>query len=42
VDDLDKVLEDGTDDQLRKRLTKLTTALVDLRGELDETAGRPQ
>ena len=42
VDDLDKVLEDGTDDHLRKRLEKLTTSLVDLRDELDETAGRPQ
>ena len=42
VDDLDKVLEDGTDDQLRKRLEKLTTSLVGLRDELDETAGRPQ
>jgi hypothetical protein len=42
VDDLDKVLEDGTDDQLRKRLSKLTTSLVALRDELDETAGRPE
>ena len=42
VDDLDKVLEDGTDDQLRKRLSKLTISLVALRGELDETAGRPE
>ena len=42
VDDLDKVLEDGEDDDLRKRLTRLTASLVDLRDELDETAGRPQ
>jgi hypothetical protein len=42
VDDFDKVLEDGTDDQLRKRLEKITGSLVDLRDELDDTAGRPQ
>jgi len=36
------VLEDGTDDQLRKRLEKITSSLVDLRDELDDTAGRPQ
>ena len=42
VDDLDKVLEDGTDDQLRKRLAKLTSSLIDLRDELDNAAGRPQ
>ena len=42
VDDFDKVLEDGTDDQLRKRLEKITSSLVDLRDELDDTAGRPQ
>jgi hypothetical protein len=41
VDDLDTVLEGGSDDDLRKRLAKLTTSLVDLRDELDETAGRP-
>jgi hypothetical protein len=41
VDDLDKVLEDGSDDDLRKRLAKLAASLVDLRDQLDETAGRP-
>ncbi|MGH7390523.1 MAG: hypothetical protein ACREM3_13855 [Candidatus Rokuibacteriota bacterium] len=35
VDDLDTVLADGTDEQLRKRLTKLADSMRDLRTELD-------
>lgn len=41
VDELNTVLEDGSDDDLRKRLTKLATAIRDLRGELDESARPP-
>jgi uncharacterized membrane protein YccC len=42
VDDLDMVLTEGTDEQLSKRLTKLTDAMRDLRTELDESIGRPR
>jgi hypothetical protein len=39
VDDLDTVLEDGSDADLRKRLGKLSASLVGLRDELNEAEG---
>ena len=41
IDSLDGVLDSGSDDQLRKRLTRLAGALRDLRAEVDESLGRP-
>jgi hypothetical protein len=40
VDDLDTVLAEGTDEQLRKRLTKLADSMRVLRAELDDSTGR--
>jgi hypothetical protein len=41
IENLDGVLESGSDEQLRKRLTKLAETLRDLRTEVDESLGRP-
>jgi hypothetical protein len=41
VDDLDAVLQEGSDEQLRKRLVKLADSIRDLRTELDASIGRP-
>jgi len=41
VDDLSSVLQDGSDEALRKRLTKLAASIRDVQGELDQSAGRP-
>ncbi|HSE92461.1 MAG TPA: hypothetical protein VLF19_04075 [Methylomirabilota bacterium] len=40
VDDLDAVLADGTDEQLRKRLATLARSMRVLRTELDDSIGR--
>lgn len=40
VDGLNTVLEEGSDEQLRKRLTKLAASILNAKSELDESFGR--